>query len=327
VRKHAEDRAISNMGQLARLKKRRPSLIYGIMGCTAEYQGKDLFEKLPHLDFLCGTANLHHIPDLIYRVMEKKEKEIAVGNLREPIPEINTDYRTKTKDAYISISRGCNNFCSYCIVPYVRGPERSRAPEDIIKEVDDLLRKGYVNITLLGQNVNSYGKDLGKDVSFERLLKALDKLKARKRINFLTSHPKDASIELFEAMKSLKGLSKHLHLPIQSGSDRILKAMNRGYDSKYYLSKARYFRKLVPDGTITTDIIVGFPGETDEDYERTRELLKEVGFDASYIFKYSPRPPALSSRMQDSVPNEVKQKRHKELLEIQRAISKRKKRT
>ena len=327
VRKHAEDRAISIMGQLARLKKKRPSLICGIMGCTAEYQGKDLFERLPHLDFLCGTANLHHIPDLINRILERREKEFFIGNLKGHLPEVNTDFRVKKKDALISISRGCNNFCTYCIVPYVRGPERSRAPEDIIKEIDGLLKNGYVNFTLLGQNVNAYGKDLGEGVSFVGLLRAIDKLKARKKISFLTSHPKDASIELFEAIRDLKGLSKHLHLPLQSGSDKILKAMNRGYDSKYYLNKVRYFRRLVPNGLLTTDIIVGFPGETDEDYKRTRELFKEEEFDASFIFKYSPRPPAHSSKMEDSVPKELKEKRHRELLEMQKAISKRKKKT
>jgi len=324
VRKHAEDRAISNMGQLARLKKKNPKMIMGLMGCTAEYHQKELFERLPHIDFVCGTNNIHLLFTMMDNIMKKKERQMFVGRLKEKLPEINADYRGDKKKASVSISRGCNNFCTYCIVPYVRGPERSRSPQDIINEIGDLLSKGYVNITLLGQNVNSYGRDLNEDIDFVGLLKAIDRIEGKKNINFLTSHPRDASIELFEAMKNLKGLSKHLHLPVQSGSDKILKAMNRGYDLKYYLSKIKYFKKIVPNYTLTTDIIVGFPGETKEDYGATKNLLKEVEFDAAYIFKYSPRPPASSSKIEDNIPKDVKQKRHRELLEMQKSISKRK---
>lgn len=326
VRKHAEHRAISNMGQLAQLKKKRPQMVFGLMGCTAEYYGRGLLEKLPHLDFVCGTGSIHKIADAIKKAMKDREKQSSTGGLLLSLPENNPDYRAGKKDAYVSISRGCNNYCTYCIVPYIRGPERSREPEDILDEVQDLLKRGYINITLLGQNVNSYGKDLKWGLDFVGLLKLIDRLEGKKNIKFMTSHPKDASIELFEAMRDLNGLSKHLHLPIQSGSDKMLKAMNRGYDSKYYVSKIKYFRKIVPNGTLTTDIIVGFPGETKEDYEATKGLLKEIGFNASYIFKYSPRPPAVSSKLQDDIPKEIKEKRHKELLEIQKSISKRKKR-
>ncbi len=326
VRRHAEERAISNIGQLASLKKKRPKVMLGLMGCTAEYYGRDLFDKLPHLDFILGTANIHAIFDLIDNVLRTGKQQTSIGGLSGPLLEFSYNYRTDERNAYVSISRGCNNFCSYCIVPYVRGPERSRLPEDIIKEVEDLINKGYVNITLLGQNVNSYGRDLGIGIDFVKLLKAVDNIKGKKRIKFMTSHPKDASLELFEAMKALKGLSKGLHLPVQSGSDKILKAMNRGYDLKYYLSKVKYFRNIVLDHILTTDMIVGFPGETKEDFEATKSLLKEVQFDASYIFKYSPRPPAPSSKMADDVPREVKERRHQELLQIQKSISKRKKR-
>jgi len=324
VRKHAVDRVVSNMRQLAsKLKKKRPSVMFGLIGCAAEHHGEELFQRLPDLDFVCGTANLDKISDLIEKA--GKKKEYITGNLTAQLPEINTDYRNGKKDAFVSISRGCNNFCSYCIVPYVRGPERSRKPEDIIKEVEGLLAEGFVNIMLLGQNVNSYGRDLSGDMDFARLLGMIDRLDGKKNIKFMTSHPKDASIELFECMRDLEGLSKHLHLPLQSGSDEILKAMNRGYDFKYYQNKVKYFRRIVPSGLITTDIIVGFPGETEEDHLATKRALEEIEFDGSYIFKYSPRPPAASSKTEDDVPMDVKKKRHQKLLRLQKAISKSKK--
>ena len=324
VRKHAVDRVVSNMRQLAsKIKKKRPSVMFGLIGCAAEHHGQELFQRLPDLDFVCGTANLDKISDFIEKA--GKKKEFITGNLTAQLPEINTDYRKSKKDAFVSISRGCNNFCSYCIVPYVRGPERSRGPENIIKEIEGLLTEGFINITLLGQNVNSYGRDLPGDMDFVRLLRMIDKLDGKKKISFMTSHPKDASIKLFECIRDLDGLSKHLHLPLQSGSDRILKAMNRGYDLKYYQNKVKYFRKIVPSGLITTDIIVGFPGETKEDYLATKKALEEIGFDASYIFKYSPRPPAASSKTEDNVSMDTKKKRHQELLKLQKAISKSKK--
>jgi len=315
---------ISNMGQLKKIKKQRPDIIMGIMGCTAEHRGKGLFNSLPHLDFVCGTGNIGTIPDIIKKIIKKREKELHVGKLSGHLPEANPRHRNDKRSAYVSISRGCNNYCTYCIVPYVRGNERSRRPDDIIKEVEDLLVRGYVNITLLGQNVNSYGKDLEGNINFVKLLRAMDALNGKKNIKFMTSHPKDASIELFETMGELKGISKHLHLPAQSGSDKILLNMNRRYDSKYYLSKIKHFRKIVPDHMLTTDVIVGFPGETEKDFEATKSLLKQVRFNAAYIFKYSPRPPAPSSKMEDDVPREVKEKRHRELLVLQKSISKNK---
>jgi len=323
VRKHAEDRMISNMGILARLKEKRPGLMLGLMGCTAEYYGKELFKKLPSLDFVCGANSIHKLTDLVEKLKEEKEKAALTGLPAQRPPETDSYYRADKNKASVLISRGCGNFCSYCIVPYVRGPERSRMPDDILKEIEGLIKRKIANITLLGQNVNSYGKDLGCGVDFVGLLKMLDGLEGKKRIEFMTSHPKDASIELFEAMRDFEWLSKHLHLPVQSGSDKILKAMNRGYDSKYYINKVKYFRKIVPGGTLTTDIIVGFPEEAKEDFEATKRLVKEVQFNAAYIFKYSPRPPALSSKIKDDVPRDVKERRHRELLELQKSISKR----
>jgi tRNA-2-methylthio-N6-dimethylallyladenosine synthase len=324
VRKHAEDRAISNMGQLARIKQKRPGAIFGVIGCTAEYYGKELFSKLPHVDFVCGTANIHRVAELIERTVSEKRRQLAIGDTSRRLPELRCGYRSDRATAYVSISRGCDNYCSYCVVPYVRGPERSRMPEDIIEEVKDLIKRGCGDITLLGQNVNSYGKDLKGRIDFVKLLKMINRQKGLKNIGFLTSHPKDASLRLFKAMRRLKGLSKHLHLPVQSGSDRILKAMNRGYTAGHYMKLVERFRKIVPKGKITTDIIVGFPDETEEDYEATKSLLKKVEFDACYIFKYSPRPPAPSSKMKDDVLVKEKERRHRELLEIQKSISNRK---
>ena len=325
VRKHAEDRAISNMGKLLKRKpqtaNRKPQ-IYGIIGCTAQALKERLFQMLPELDIVCGPGEIHNLPRLIDEA--GRSKVLACDGIDKEIPKIKSYYRENKTSAYVMISRGCNNFCTYCIVPYVRGPERSRKPEDIINEVKDLLDRGCVDITLLGQNVNSYGKDLDDGVDFVKLLHMIDGIGKEKNIKFLTSHPKDVSAELFEAIKDLKGLSKHLHLPLQSGSDRILKAMNRGYDSEYYLDRVRLFRSIVREGAITTDIIVGFPGESDEDYKATKDLLNAVEFNAGYIFKYSSRPPALSSKMTEDIPKDVKERRHRELLEMQKAISKKK---
>lgn len=323
VRKHAEERAISNMGELAALRKEKPEIVLGLMGCTAEYYGKELFKRLPHLDFICGTANLHKIPDMIESAMKKKDKVFLTGNFTHSFLGISTSYRANKTSAYVSISRGCNNYCSYCIVPYVRGPERSREPEDIINEVEHLFKRGYRDIMLLGQNVNSYGKELKDGADFVKLLKRIDALEYKKNIKFMTSHPKDASVELFEAVAGLEGLSKHLHLPLQSGSDRILKLMNRGYDSGYYLNLVKAYRKAVSGGRLTTDIIVGFPGETRRDFEATKDMLKGIEFDAAYIFKYSPRPPAASSKMTDDITKEEKAARHRELLDLQISMSRR----
>ncbi len=321
VRKHAEDRAMNNMRQHAHLKRSKPNIVMGVVGCMAEHYGKSLLLNLPHLDFVCGTAKIHTIPDLVESILQIRRQEVATGTLNLHIPEKNPHHREGSDNAFVSISRGCDNYCSYCIVPYVRGPERSRDPGHITEELKDLLKRGFVNITLLGQNVNSYGKDLEGRIDFVKLLKTIDSLKGKKKISFMTCHPKDASQRLFDCMRDLPGLSKHLHLPLQSGSDKILKAMNRGYDIKAYRDKAKAFRDTVPNHRLTSDIVVGFPGELDKDFEDTMRVVKEMQFDSCYIFKYSSRPPAASSKMKDDVPQEVKERRHKELLELQRSIS------
>ena len=328
VRKHAEDRAISAMGQLLKIKDQRSKIknkvekkkIYGIIGCMAQAMKEELFKRLPELDLVCGTGEIHNLPRLINEAA--RSRVLDCGNIDAEMPEILPDYREEKMRTYVLISRGCSNYCSYCIVPYVRGKERSRRPEEVISEVGSLLGRGCRDIMLLGQNVNSYGRDLGNGIDFIGLLGMIDGLKGAKKISFMTSHPKDASGRLFEAMRDLECLSKDLHLPLQSGSDKILRAMNRGYDSAYYLRLVSDYRKVLPDGRLTTDIVVGFPGETEEDFEATKRMMREIGFAAGYIFKYSPRPPAPSAAMADDVPRKVKEERHAELLKIQRELSK-----
>jgi len=317
VRKHAEDRAISNMGILLR-KTRYASKIFGIIGCSAQALKKDLFRNLPKLNLVCGTGEIHKLPQLIKEA--SKTQVVACGDIDKDFPETISNYRGDKGKTSVSIMRGCNNYCSYCIVPYVRGPERSRRPEDIIKEIENLAKKGFKEVMLLGQNVNSYK---GGGCDFVGLLKLIDKVPGIEKIKFMTSHPKDATTGLFKAMKDLENVSKELHLPIQSGSDRILELMQRGYTAGQYKSLIKELRQLVPDCKITTDIIVGFPTETEEDFKKTYGLMKEVKFNAAYMFKYSPRPPAKSAELKDDVPKKEKERRHKMVLDLQKAISKR----
>jgi tRNA-2-methylthio-N6-dimethylallyladenosine synthase len=341
VRKHAEDRLISNISDLNILKKKRPGLVIGLIGCTAQNYKKDILEKLPILDIVCGPGNESDLPAMIRDVLKDRGQLVAVDKVDDKRPEIFPRYRSDRFRAYVSISEGCNNYCSYCIVPYVRGRERSREARDIIREVKDLAERGFREITLLGQNVNSYrgladsveriaySKKLSairyplsaKTSDFIQLLEQLNAIKGIERIRFMTSHPKDASSALFEAMRDLDKVCEHLHLPLQSGSDRVLKAMNRKYTAKKYLGLIDEYKKIVPGGSITTDIIVGFPSETAADFNKTVGLMKKILFDAAFMFKYSPRPPAKSSQMKDDVPGEVKQRRLEAILNLQCNIS------
>ena len=361
VRKHAEDRLFSNISELKYLKNRRPGLIIGLMGCTAQSYKEKALGRAPIIDFVCGPGNAHEIPAIIKKVMASNRAIIATDKVDSPRPELFPEFRTEGTFASVSIGEGCDNYCSYCIVPYVRGKERSRAAADIIKEVKDLASRGFKEIMLLGQNVNSYRglaysvehiayrKKLSakrpstssglsrafvegryplnaKKYNFIQLLEVLNSVEGIEKIRFMTSHPKDASIELFEAMRDLKKIDRRLHLPVQSGSNRILKLMNRKYTRQKYLKLMEVYRKLVPDGEITTDIIVGFPGETEKDFKDTVKLLKDTRFDGAYIFKYSPRPPAKSCKLKDDVPPEEKQRRLAVILDMQREMSRKKRR-
>ena len=322
VRKHAEDRLFSNIGELADLKKKRPALIVGLIGCTAQSYRDNALQRAPLLDLVCGPGNEHELPGLITEILKNRCAIVAVDKSDDKRPEIFPRYRESAFKAFVSIGEGCDNFCSYCIVPYVRGRERSRDAKDIVREVRDLAARSFKEITLLGQNVNSYGritshKSLVTSHSFIRLLESLNTIDGIERIRFMTSHPKDAHAELFKAMRGLDKVCEHLHLPVQSGSDRILKLMNRKYTAKKYLRLIELYRKLVPGGSITTDIIVGFPSETEADFKKTCAVMNEVCFDSAFTFKYSPRPPAKAARLDDNVMKDEKARRFETIVHMQ----------
>ena len=329
VRKHAEDRLFSNISELKHLKHKKPGLMIGLMGCTAQAYKEKAAGKAPIIDFVCGPGNEHEIPAIIKKVMASHKMVIATDKIDKLRPELFPEFRAHRTFASVSISEGCDNFCSYCIVPYVRGRERSRDAADIIKEVKGLAARGFKEIMLLGQNVNSYGRSTihgPRSTKFVSLLESLNSIEGIEKIRFMTSHPKDISKELFDAMRSFKKIDKRLHLPVQSGSNRILKLMNRGYTKEHYQKLVKMFRKLVPGGEITTDIIVGFPGETEKDFKDTVKLIKSTRFDGAYIFKYSPRPPAKSCKLKDDVPSEEKQRRLALILDMQKKLSRKKRR-
>ena len=320
VRKHAEDRV---WGQIAQIKAKgtgkgrgKEKRIIGLVGCMGKAYGKDIFERLPHVDFVCGPANIYDIPDLVDKITQGKKHLVSIDNEKRPLSNKDGHSHGEIR-AFVNIGAGCNNFCSYCIVPFVRGREVSRKANDIIDEVKQLVDNGTKEITLLGQNVNSYSTD--KD--FIGLLKDINKIEDLLRIRFMTSHPKDASRDLFKAMRDLDKVCEHLHLPLQSGSDRILTSMNRNYTSSHYLKLTESFKKLMPEATISTDIIVGFPSETDKDFMDTYLLMKEIAFSSSFIFKYSPRPFTKAADLEDDVRKEIKEERNQVLLNLQNEMT------
>ena len=321
VREHAEKKALSTIGQFKHIKARKPDLIIGVCGCmvTQEHRKNDIKFRYPYVDFVFGTSSIHRLPQLICDRLDKQKRiycpEETEYLVAEGLP-INreSDYRT-----WVSIMYGCNNFCTYCIVPYVRGRERSRRPEDIIDEVRDLVARGYKDITLLGQNVNSYGKEFCGECNFARLLSEICKIEGDFTVRFMTSHPKDASRELIDVMAANPKIARHFHLPVQSGSDRMLKMMNRHYDKEQYLSLVDYMREKMPDIAITTDIIVGFPGETEEDFADTLALMERVKYDMIFSFIYSPRTGTPAAKM-EQLPEKVKTERMGRLLALQNKL-------
>jgi len=324
VREHAEQRAVSILGFLSRKKRKHGKRIFGLIGCVAQHRKEALFKSLPNIHFICGPSDIYKIPDLISKAINRRPKITAVRPDRNARPLTNVDpcHRDSKIHAYVNIMYGCDNFCSYCIVPYVRGKEVSRPALDIVAEISELVKRGIKDVTLLGQNVNSYKS--GK-TDFVSLLKLANTIQGLKRIDFVTSHPKDATTKLFKAMEELDKVVKHLHLPLQSGSNHILKLMNRGYTIEKYKNLIDSYRSIVPGGKISTDIIVGFPTEREEDFNKTKKVIEEMKFDSAYIFKYSPRPPAKSALMKDDIPREEKRKRNMLLLDLQKKISKKKK--
>ncbi len=323
VREGAEMRVLGNIGALKKLKEKRPELIVGICGCMMQQESmsKRIKSKFKHVTVVFGTHSLYSFPEIMYRAVCENERVISRiesdGRLCEDIPVL----RKATSSAWVSIMYGCNNFCSYCIVPYVRGRERSRDPEAVIAEIEALAKEGVKEITLLGQNVNSYGKDLDRDIDFADLLLMADKVAGIKRIRFVTSHPKDMTDKLIETLPKVTKLCKQIHLPFQAGSNRILKEMNRGYTKERYLELAEKIRAVMPDASFTTDIIVGFPGETYEDFLETIDVIEKVRFDSVFSFIYSKRGGTPAAKMENQVPEDVKHKHFDILLDVQNRIS------
>lgn len=323
IREHAEQRVFGNLGALTHTKRRHPRQKIFLCGCMAGQQTVTdrVRNSYPHVDGCFNPHNLWRFPELLWQVLTGKKRVFAVedsaGNIAEGIPVV----RTNKLKAWVSIMYGCNNFCSYCIVPYVRGRERSRRPEEILTEVRELIRQGYKDITLLGQNVNSYGKDLDVPVDFADLMAEIAQLDGDFLLRFMTSHPRDASHKLFDTMAKYPKIAHQFHLPFQSGNDRVLKVMNRHYDSAQYLSLIDYGREKMPDLVFTSDVIVGFPGETEEEFEDTIRLIQRVKFDALFTFIFSPRPGTPAAKMDDPTPKSEKNRRFDRLCDIQNQIS------
>lgn len=317
VRKSAEERVYGQLGELKDLKRRNPNLIICVCGCMMQREDvrSTIKSKYRQVDIIFGTNNIHKLPQLISRYLETGKIVIDINEENREIEEHLDANRKHTYKAYINIMYGCNNFCTYCIVPYTRGRERSREPEIILNEIKNLAKTGCKEITLLGQNVNSYGNTLDEKYSFSQLLNEINDIEGIERIRFMTSHPKDLSDELVDSYVTLSKVCNHLHLPIQSGSNKVLKSMNRKYTREDYLKIVEKIKKAVPNIAITTDIIVGFPGETEDNFNETIELIKEVKFDAAYTFLYSIRDGTSAATMKDQVPDDVKHRRFQLLLD------------
>lgn len=324
VREHAEDRVFGNVGALKSYKLDNPDVVIALCGCMMQQQhiADKIKQSFPFVDLVFGTHVVYKVPQLIYTALTRKKRVFELPDVDGVIAEGIPVKRDNDKKAWLPIMYGCNNFCSYCIVPYVRGRERSREVNDVVAEFKQLVDEGYREITLLGQNVNSYGKDLEPRVSFSQLLRILNDLEGDFRIRFMTSHPKDCTKELIETMAQCDKVATHLHLPFQSGNDRVLKAMNRSYTREKYLSLINYAKELMGDElSITSDIIVGFPGETYEEFCDTLSLVEEIKATSLFTFMYSPRVGTPAAEMDDPVPYEEKSKWMRELLALQERIS------
>ena len=311
IRENAENHAFGNIGNLKKLKKRKKELIVAVGGCMAQEEGKAqlLKEKFPFIDIIFGTHNVAELGALIDALREKRKKQVSVLPERKETEDHITPVRTSYPNAWVNITYGCNNFCTYCIVPYVRGRERSRRAEVILEEVESLVKEGYKEITLLGQNVNSYNSDGQGGMSFPELLDRCARIEGKFRLRFMTSHPKDFTKELALVMRKHDKICNLLHLPVQAGSDRILTLMNRRYTREKYMSEIKMLRELIPNCAVTTDLIVGFPTETEEDFLQTLSLVKEADFSSAFTFVYSPRTGTKAAQMEGRIPEEVSKER------------------
>ena len=316
VRENAENKVFGNLGALKNLKKKNPDLIIGICGCMMQQEGMAdrILKEFPYVNIIFGTHNAYKFPEYLNRVKTEGVQIKEIFNKETDIVEGLPIDRESSVKAFVTIMYGCNNFCTYCIVPYVRGRERSRKPEDILKEIRELVAQGYKEITLLGQNVNSYGKGLEEEIDFAKLLRMINEIEGLERVRFMTSHPKDLTVDVIMAIKECDKLCEQIHLPVQSGSNSILKKMNRHYTREYYLDLVKKIKEEIPGVTLTTDIIVGFPGETEEDFQETLELVKEVGYSSAFTFIYSRRNNTPADMMLNQVSEEDKHHRFNRLV-------------
>ncbi len=323
VREHAEDRVFGNVGALKALKRRHPSILIALCGCMMEQEhiANKIYKSFPFVGLVFGTHALHRFPELLYKSLTNGKRVFETGIDDKKVYEGIPIRRDGTFKGWLPIMYGCDNFCTYCIVPYVRGRERSREKDIIISEAKEMINSGFKDITLLGQNVNSYGKNLENGVSFAELLREIDSIDGDYWLRFMTSHPKDCTTELIDTIAESKHVSTHLHLPFQSGSDRILKQMNRHYDREKYLKIINYAKSKIPNLSLTSDIIVGFPGETYEDFKETLSLIREVEFTSLFTFIYSPRVGTPAAKMDDPISAEEKSKWFRELLAVQEEIA------
>ena len=321
VRESAEDKVYGKIGEIKQLKRQKPALIFGIMGCMAQKEGEALIKRAPHIDFVLGTNKVHELLRVVQELELPRKGHIIDTLLEETgLPEDVPIERNGSLSAWVPIMYGCNNFCTYCIVPYVRGRERSRLPEDVVREVRAAAAQGFKEVTLLGQNVNSYGKD-HQQASFAELLAMVDKVEGIERVRYMTSHPKDLSDAVIAVVKDSQHICEHFHLPVQYGSNKILKAMNRVYTVEQYRELVKKIRAAVPGASITTDLIVGFPGETEEDFQQMLDFLREIRYDAAYTFLYSKRSGTPAATMEAQVPEQLKKERLHRLMELQNQIS------
>ena len=323
VRESAEDRVYGKIGELKHLKRQNPKLIIGITGCMAQKEGEQLIRRAPHIDFVLGTGRVSKLINIVSNLEEVQTHIVDTSNVSGDILNNVNIFDSESclpHSAFIPIMYGCNNYCTYCIVPYVRGHERSRLPEDIIAEIKAAVKAGVVEFTLLGQNVNSYGKD-HKLANFAELMAAVDKIEGLRRLRFMTSHPKDLSDELIAVIRDGKHICEHIHLPVQYGNDKILKRMNRVYTVDHYRQLVQRIREQIPDVSLTTDLIVGFPGETDEDFNETLDFIREIKFDAAYTFIYSKRSGTPAAEFDNQVDDDIKHERLTKLMEVQNKIS------
>ncbi len=323
IREHAEQRVFGNLGALTHIKRRHPEQKIFLCGCMAGQPAVSdrVKNSYPHVDGVFSTHHLWQFPEILYKVLTTGRRQFytadEAGSIAEGLPVV----RGSSLKAWVSVMYGCNNFCTYCIVPYVRGRERSRRPENILRECRELIENGAKEITLLGQNVNSYGKDLACGMDFADLLAEIARIDGDFLIRFMTSHPRDASRKLFDTMAASPKIAKQLHLPFQSGSSRVLKAMNRHYDREKYLEAVNYAKSVMPELVLTSDVIVGFPGETEAEFEQTISLIEQVRYDALFTFIFSPRPGTPAAEMEDPTPKAEKNRRFDRLCAVQNAIS------